>query len=133
MTTATWTVYAYLNLAWYNLTPYVQPSLTAEWGISGNGPLDRVADVGELKFDLNNASGIFSPENAAALSGWKLGVPVKLTFTFESEEYIRFYGFVSDIQIDPGAYGSRRAHVTVLDWLDYATKHPIVNPGIQST
>lgn len=130
MIKAPWKMYAYLNGAWSEITDDVLGNTDAEWGIKGDSPLDLLADPGDLTFDLDNRTNKYSPNHVSALSGWKKGVPIKQVFTFDGVPYIRFRGVVVDIDIDPGNVRAQRVHITVLDWLDYAAEHPIVNPGL---
>lgn len=130
MTTVTRTCYALLNGAWSDITAYVMTT-HAEWGMSDNSPTTFLADPGEWRFDLKNAGSIFSPDHPSALSGWGKGVLVKDVFTFDGGSYVRFRGFVDDIEIDPGTLGPRRAHIVALEWMEYSARHPIVNPGVE--
>jgi len=123
-------IYAYISGAWVELDA-LNPA-RAHWGISGNRPTDRLADVGELTFALNNSAGLYSPGAATALAGWQKGLPVKMVVTFEGEDFVRFRGNITDIQIRP-AHKDHRAYVTVSDWLDYAARHPVVNPAVQTS
>src|SRR5687768_533511 len=91
--------YAYISGSWVLLDD-VSPA-EVSWGISGNSPIDRLADTGELSFALNNSGGLYSPDGPSVLSGWGRGVPLKLVFSYDNEDYIRFKGVVSDIQIRP--------------------------------
>jgi len=121
---------AYISGAWVELNALTPAR--AHWGISGNRPTDRLADVGELTFALDNSAGLYSPGAATALAGWEKGLPVKMVVTFEGEDFVRFRGNITDIQIRP-AHKDHRAYVTVSDWLDYAARHPVVNPAVQTS
>jgi hypothetical protein len=118
---------AYISSAWVTLDD-VQP-WTSKWGMSENGPLSFLADTGELKFRLNNADGLYTPGGPSALAGFKRGVPVRILVTFEGETYVKDRGYISDIETRP-RISDKTIGVTCLDWLDYASRHPIVNPGI---
>lgn len=120
-------VYAYISSAWVQLDDIMPANVS--WGINGGEWNDRVADVGELTVTLNNSTGLYSPDGDNALAGWKKGLPFKLVVSFENEDFVRFRGVISEISIRPGNR-DKKAYITVLDWLDYATRHPIVNPGI---
>lgn len=121
--------YVYISSAWTELND-VQP-LRAFWGMSDNRPASRLADVGELTFALDNSSGLYTPGGATALSGWQKGLPVKLVVTFEGQEFVRFRGNITDIQIRP-AHKDKKAYITVSEWLDYSARHPVVNPAVQT-
>jgi hypothetical protein len=130
MINATWKLWAYLNGAWSDITDDVKRNTDAEWGMGGNEPIDFVAHPGTFEFNLDNYTvpGKYSPDHPSALSGWKKGVPIKQVFTYEGEDYIRFRGFVGSFS-NQGEKDEFK-HVVVVDWLEYASKHPIVNPGI---
>ncbi len=129
----TMTVYLELDAIWTDVTADVlaDSRLSASWGMRDNKPMSLISDVGQLTFSLNNNSGKYTPFSGTALSGWKKGTPVKVVFSFMSQDFTRFYGKVDKISIDAGTLGSRRVHVTVVDWMDYAVKHPAKNPAIQ--
>jgi len=122
-------MYAYISAAWVELRAGDTSHLT--WGIGDGNPNSRVADIGELTVSLNNYDGIYSPDSPTALAGWKRGIPFKMVVTFEGEDFVRFRGNISEISIKPNNK-DKKAYITVLDWLDYSSRHPIVNPGIQS-
>lgn len=126
-------VYFYIASAWVDYTAYVLylPATQAMWGMGSNSPVDRMAQTGSFNFSLNNASGIFSPDGSSAVSGWKKGIPIKIVFKYDGEEWIRFRGAVDNITVDPGLRGNRSVTVTVLDWLDYAAKYPLNTPAVE--
>ena len=45
---------------WVDVSEDVVSRVTAEWGVHGSSPKDRVADVGSMGFELDN-----SPSNSA--------------------------------------------------------------------
>jgi hypothetical protein len=125
--TVTARLYAEIAGTWTLLND-VQP-WSANWGIPDNGPLDFVADVGEFKFRLDNSGGLYTPGGPSALSGFKKGVPVKAVFTFDGEDYVRFRGYIDEINISPSTK-DKTAEVTCLDWMEYAVRHPMFDRGI---
>lgn len=134
-TPLTWKMYAYISSAWTDISSDVLisgKSINANWGIEGNSEVDRMAGTGTLTFTMNNATGKYSPNLAGALAGWKKGIPIKLVFTFENQEYVRFRGKIDRVDIDAGTSKQRQVFVTVTDWLDYAAEYPLVQPTIDS-
>jgi hypothetical protein len=125
-------VYAYLAGAWVDLTTdvYVPDKIRCTWGMSGNTPLDRIAQTGTMYFTLVNTSKKYSPDTTSALAGWKKGVPVKLVVSYDGLDYVRWYGVVDGLTIDAGTKSNRRCFVSCVDWMDYAAKYPLVNPGL---
>lgn len=110
---------------WVDISSYVVNDIVGECRIRGIEPTDRVASTGSLKLTLNNTSGIFTPGIVGSLAGWKKGIPLKLTVTYGAEPVVKFYGHISDIEIDSESWGERHVEVTILDWLDYAATYPL--------
>lgn len=124
-------LYATLNGVRTNLTDYWIERATIKWGISNTKPLDLLADIGEMRFVLDNQNGIqFLPDAPSALAGWRRGTMIELELLYESETHIRFRGYVQAIAPGDGFDGHRLVYVTALDWLTYAVMYPIVNPGV---
>jgi hypothetical protein len=129
--TATITLSVFVIDEWVNISTYlIAGSIQAEWGMYSGEALDRIAQTGQLGFQLNNADMRFSPANDAGMSGFKKGAKVKLEFVYDSVTHRRFYGTVDDIEIQAGRYRDRRVGVSVLDWMESAATQPIINPGI---
>jgi hypothetical protein len=132
---APYTMSAYLSGAWVDITSDVsQPArIVASWGIRGNGPTDYLAQTGSLTFSLKNSTGKYSPNGPAALSGWAKGVPVKLSFVYDGETYIRFRGMVDNIGLRYTRLANENfVSVTVLDWMEYSAKYPMISPSSQA-
>lgn len=131
-------VYTPVNLDGGGITDYViAGTLRGSWGMGSNDPLDRLAQTGEMTFDLDNSTGLFTPGGADALPGWGLGNVVTWEVRFDlaaltQGTYQKFYGAIIGISLDAGLLGPRRVHVTVADWMTYAAKFPLVNTGIQT-
>ena len=125
----TWTMEAYLNGSWVDITDDVLGVVRGEWGMGGTGPTDFVADTGSLEFDLQNHNpvGKYSPGHPNCTSGWKKGVPVRQTFTYNGYTK-RVRRYVNDFQNAGGK--DERKRITALDWMEYASRNPINNPGI---
>lgn len=125
----TWTMEAYLNGEWVDITADVLGVTRAEWGISGDGPTDFVADTGELSFDLQNYNpvGKYSPGHANCTAGWGKGVAIRQTFTYKDYTK-RVRRYVESFQNAGGK--DERKRITAVDWMEYASLNPIKNPGI---
>lgn len=122
-------VMAKLGGVWTDLTSYVIEDITGKWGIQGDGPLDLLADTGALRITLNNMDQRFTPGHASALSGWKKGIPIKLEIDYDGVTY-PMLGSIVDINIPLGKNLVDKAYVTMVDWLEYSARDPIVNPGV---
>jgi len=130
---------AYINGSWVDISNDVlaDKQQTCEYGIMGNGQADRVATTGTLKFMLRNDSGCtggkanyYSPGSANARVGWNIGIPVRLSFIHDGDTVRKFYGHVGQIKVNTD-YDEKSVEVTALDWVDYATKNPVLLPAIQ--
>ncbi len=121
-------IYAYLNDVRTDISSDVIGNIVGnDWGIMSNGPLDRIGTTGQLKFSLNNSTGKYTPGSLTALSGWDEGIAVELEIGFESNLYLyRFY--VESIK-PPVKFQDIKTQVVAVDWMKYATEHPIENPG----
>lgn len=70
------------------ITNDLAADLRLQYGIQGNGPLNRMAGIGELGCsvfnDADNAGstlGWYSPVHASKRSGWDFDIPVRVVFT----------------------------------------------------
>lgn len=127
-------IWAYLSGTWVDLTAdwMVNETTTCSWGMPDNYETTRLASAGEFRFVLNNISGQYSTGNVSHLTGFEKGAEVYLEMTYDSVAYRRFYGRISRIEIDAGTTKARRTRVTVLDWMDYAENHPLINFATQT-
>ena len=122
---------------WTDITGDVIGNINFKYGILASGPLDRVGDVGEMTFTLNNTEtntggvqGYYTPGASVCRSGFDVGLPVRLLMTFDGEEHIKFYGTIpgNGITIQPGVLSKREVAVTVKDWMYQASIHELVSP-----
>lgn len=127
-------IYANITAGWTDITAdvYTPDKITGYWGMRDNRELTRVADVGRMSFTLNNDAGLYAPNLGTALSGWGKGTQIKLVIRYRDRDHIKFFGTVDSLRITGGALGVRRVYVTVKDWMDFAAKYPLVNPGYQT-
>ena len=127
-------VYAYLNSAWSDLSADVMiDSLRFYDGTRGTSPLDIVGDVGGFEFTLKNNTGKYYPDSASPLSGWDVGVYVKLVFNYAGIPYTHFYGRIpqTGLKYRVGKVATNHfVDVTVLDWLTNANDSPLDAPDI---
>jgi len=129
------TVYALLSGTWTDITNDVQSGLDARWGINGYSRKDLLADIGEMRFKLKNYSGEYYPDGTSPLSGWGANVSVKIVFTYAGISYTRFLGYVDKdgLNFEIGkASANDFVNVTATDWIDDASKSPIVGPNIET-
>lgn len=124
------TLYANLDAGWTDLSTDVVGGLSASWGISGTTPKDRIAETGMLNFTLDNCAGYYTPGGAAVKAGWKKGTEVKVVMVYDGDSYTRFRGVVETIGFEVITDNIVLAHVTVVDWLNYAATHPMTTPAL---
>lgn len=120
------TIELLLNGVWTDITADVVSPIRCNWGMSGNGVLDRVAVPGSLSFDVNNVTQKYTPGSATASPYFVRGVVVRLTVTYEGEPYVRFRGKMNEAPIQSGTWGTRRASLRCSDWMQIASTDPLV-------
>ena len=116
----------------------VQP-ISVEYGVTGSGPLDRIASTGILTFALDNSAGnshsqqgAYSPGHANVVAGWDLGAEILLKITYDSVTYFKFSGTLIDINPDAGQYDRQAVICKAVDWMDDAVRAKVRNVSIQS-
>lgn len=106
--------------------------IKASRGIMSNGIEDRVADAGALTFSLNNSAensarliGYYSPGHANCLSGWTIGLPVRVKFSYDTWTRYKWFGYIdlNGIRVMPGTQSERRVVVTCVDFMGIASRH----------
>lgn len=125
---------AYIGGAWVSLTADVLSSAGASgsWGIGGNKPDDRMASTGSMQFTLKSLAGKYNPAHSGHLTGWRLGLPVRMVVTVGAVTQVRFRGVIDNMQPRLTMNGHGLVDVTVVDWLDYAARYPLVTPAIET-
>lgn len=84
------------------------------YGLSGSKLTDRVADIGTIRFRLNNSAsnsaglaGYYSPDHANFRGGLQRETPIKLTFEEGGVRYVKWRGYARTIEPLAGIYGDR--------------------------
>jgi len=118
-----------LNGTWYDVSNDVIDVAECEYGIFGNSPLDRVADVGELAFTLKNDASAkwgekcYTPFSGNAVSGFGKGTNVRLKVTnSRNDTVVKFYGHISEIYMD---LIQQRVNIKAFDYMDYLYNYPL--------
>ena len=113
--------------------------ISVQYGITGNGPMDRIAATGTMTFSLNNAAnnsggvvGYYSPGHANVRTGWDLGLLVKLKLTYDGTTYYKFAGNLVSITPDAGSHGRRSVMCTAVDWMDEAARARVKDVTVQT-
>lgn len=102
-------------------------------GNTNNNPLSVCAQPGQLTFQLKNSKinsggtiGYYSPFNSSRRAGWRIGIKVKLTWTWSGTR-TEFVGWITRIDVAPGLQGPRTVSVTAEDWIGVAGRYTIVS------
>lgn len=133
----------YIDGSWNDLSPIVMAEPRPRWnmGIMGNKTLDRVGDPEIFTFSLNNSStnldgieGLFTIGHPNQYTGWGVGLPVRVTFSYNSTTYYKYYGWISPdgIVADTGTSGTRTVTVTCVGFMGKAAEHNLDLLAIES-
>ena len=126
---------------WTNITADTRigvQSVDVEYGISGSGPLDRVATTGTMTWAMDNSTGnsggvqgYYSPGHTNARGGWDLGIVARLKITYGGTAYYKFRGTLINVQPDAGQYQRQSVLCSAVDWIDEAARSKIKGITIQ--
>lgn len=128
---------AYLSGAWVDISADVLKSpnpRVSGMGIMGNTIMDRIGGTGTLTFSLDNSEfnsaatlGYYTPEGINVRSGWRPGVPVRLSFAYDGYKKYKYYGTVDTdgIEVVPMQYGPRHVNVKCSNWMEKAANHTL--------
>lgn len=122
---------------WTDVSADVLAPIQVKQGILSSDPLQRVANTGVMSFQLNNSAansagliGYYSPGHTNCVTGFDIGLPVRLLMTYDGRTKCKFVGRIpaNGIAVFPGELGTRKVGVTVNDWMDMAAKYEILLP-----
>jgi len=125
---------------WTDITADVIGNISAEYGIRGNSPLDRVASPGEANIILNNSEtnsagliGYYTPGGVNCRTGFDTGLIIRIRITHDGRTKTKFYGRVPQkcISPQPGILSAKRTTVKIRDWIDQASIHELSLPSFQ--
>ncbi len=140
----------YDGAQWVDLTDdVVSDTVKATWGISGSGPMDRVADPGTMTFDLDNSDtsegemsgagpgwhprGFYTPGHPAAMAGFALGAEVRLVLMHPLlGERVRWWGTIETAVPKAGVRNPRTA-VSCVDWMEEAARAKLAGLAVQTS
>jgi hypothetical protein len=113
--------------------------LRGKYGISGSGPLARIARAGTLTFAMNNSEsnsggkqGYYTPGHVNARTGWDLGLVLAVHFTYGGTTYVKFIGTLTDVKPDAGRYRRQAVRCTVADWMNEAARSKVKATAVQT-
>lgn len=136
----------FVGRIWFDVSADVIDVVTGFMGIGGASPLDRVASTGSMEFTLRNDAGcsgqmsnFYTPgvmsmrvgdDAVLYLTTMTTGLKVRLSFTYNGTEYMRFYGRIpaNGIQIEADNFNNR-VIVTVRDFMEQAAMHELDLPA----
>ncbi len=129
MTKATVLLEAQLDYVWTSLSAYLDMRQVVDVVSGKQGDL-FIASPGRLSFRLLNATHIFSFDRPELLSGWSLGVPVRLRAIVSSTTYDVFYGLLGVCVPDTK---TQLASCTVFDGMWSFERGTLPFPGVLET
>jgi len=113
--------------------------LSIDYGITGSGPIDRVASTGIMEWAMDNSSsnsggaqGYYTPGHANARAGWDIGIACRCKLTFGATDYYKGVGTLITVVPDAGQYQRQAVICTAVDWMDEAAQTRIRGIGIQT-
>jgi hypothetical protein len=123
--------------SWVDISRYMVSDIIGNSGMASPLPEDRVATLGILTLELNNEARLFTPYGGDAvrgiptLTGWKKGTKVRISIVIGTISYPYWVGRIADLRSDSGTWGTRRVYVTLVDWMDVASRFPMRGSDIQ--
>lgn len=121
----------FVSAAWSDrTTDVVREPISGGWGFRDNGPVDLIADTGEMTFLLNNQNDEYIPGLDTSLTGWDRNTPVRIKIIYNGDDYIRYRGYVDSLEVISEAHNRKWVRVTCIDWMDYAAQQPLIKPTI---
>ena len=112
----------YLDDQWVDVTDECIGNVSISSGIHGSGPLDRVAEVGTMRFALDGTTDRWKPRAAGKREGWQSGVGVRLrVLSPRYERHVRWTGYATSILPSAQQRGERLVHVEAVDWMDHGS------------
>lgn len=123
----TWDLEAYISAAWTSIKRDVErfkAPVVASRGIEDSGITKRVASPGSLTCSLDNGEsnsagliGYYSPEHANMRANFGRDTKVRLKFTYASTDYIKWRGYISDLQPEFGQFKGRSSEMICTDYM----------------
>lgn len=109
--------------------------ITCDYGIFGNGPIDKVGNIGQMSFKLKNQInsqnilGYYSPGNSNVRAGFAPGLKIRVYFVLDGVKIYKWRGSIptNGITPIPGLNGVRFTEVTVKSWMYRAANHRLRN------
>ena len=131
-----------LDLGWVDVQEDVltDSPTTIFQGQKNGDAVDRVADAGTIKLEMNNNStnsgglvGYYSTDNINKRVGFENGLRVRIGYTKDSVTEWISEGRIIDIKPVPGLLNNKVTHVTCGDWIEVASRTPMPRIAIQES
>lgn len=109
-----------------------------DYGITGSGPLDRIAPAGALTWAMKNSAkgsrpiGYYTVGHVNARSGWEIGIPIRVAQTYGGTTYYKWRGTLVEANPSAGEYGRRIVSCLAVDWMDDASIGFVNDVAIQT-
>lgn len=109
------------------------------YGMTGAGPLDRVAGTGYCTFSLDNSAGnsgallgYYSPMHSNCRSGFTWGIAVRVKFVYGGVTYYKWRGKIKEIDVQPGSKRDRVTFIRAVDWMEEAAGFKVQDVDVQT-
>ena len=126
---------------WMDVSANVLTDGDITWsrGNTGRTVFDRVANIGSMRFTLNNSeynsallAGYYSPDHLNVSADFNLSTEVRLTITENSVVHQEWQGTISRIQPEANQNGKKRTVITAEDWMAHAYRDKIRGITVQT-
>lgn len=97
----------------------VVSNVEGQHGIFSYSDIERLAWVGSLRLSITNHDGFYNDRT------YYVGRAIKVTLTLGIKEKQIWFGYITDFQYDPADWGTRRIHVTAVDWMQIAQNNRV--------
>lgn len=120
-----------VGVAWTDVSRDLRMAdgISFDRGIQGNGPNDRVAASGAMRFTLDNSEhnsagklGYYTRLHANARAGFRIGIRCRLSLLHKGVVYTKFVGTLDSATPTTGRLGDRKTLCTAVDWIDDAAR-----------
>lgn len=125
--TWSWLLEAYISGAWVDISADVmtrESSIIAQSGIEGSDIANRVASPGSLTCTLDNGEsntagliGYYSLGHANQRANFGLDTPIRLKIIVNGTTYIRWRGYLENLEPLPNRFGKRTSYLTASDFM----------------
>jgi hypothetical protein len=109
------------NVTETDISSRIVSAFDGESGIFTYKDTDRLANVGSLRFEIDNSDGTYTN------FGSFVGKAVSVRLVLGSREKQVWFGYIKNAMPDSGEWGERRILVTALDWISIGNETRVQN------